>query len=274
MQRAAFDQLARLEAHHWWLRGRRAVYLGLLERCLAGQRPARALDLGCGPGGFLSGLAVLCERVIAADFDGESLVGLAQRELPAHARSRVHVQAAALPFRDGALELVCLYDVLEHLDDDVGALREVRRVLAAGGWLALSVPAYPGLFSNNDRVVGHRRRYTRASLAAALAAAGFELVRNTHANVLLAPLIVPVVLLRKALEATPLVARESRHTNLSWPLPAFVHGILTRVFACELALTGRFDAPFGHSIAAIARRGLEDQAPGAGSSLEPRTRKP
>lgn len=254
MQREAFQQLEALEQRHWWLRGRRAVYLGLLDRCLAGGRPARALDLGCGPGGFLPGLAARCGSVVAADFDLESLAGLAARELPAHARSRVHVEARALPFRDGGFELVCLFDVLEHLDDDLAALREVRRVLAPGGWLALSVPAYPWLFSNNDRVVGHRRRYTRASLRAALGAAGFQLVRNTHANVLLAPLIVPAVLAGKALEATPLVARDSRHTNLSWPLPGFAHALLARVFAAELAFTARFDAPFGHSIAALARR--------------------
>jgi SAM-dependent methyltransferase len=254
VQREAFEQLATLDQSHWGMRGRRAVYLGLLDRARDGRCPARALDLGCGPGGFLSALSARCERVIAADFDTQSLASLAERDLPANARGRVQLGCDALPFCDAAFELVCLYDVLEHLDDDLAALREIRRVLAPGGLLALSVPAYPWLFSNNDRVVGHRRRYTRASLRTVLQRAGFKLVRNTHANVLLAPLIIPVVLASKALEALSRKRRESSHTNLSWRLPRWVHAVLTRIFSAELLFTARFDAPFGHSLAALARR--------------------
>jgi SAM-dependent methyltransferase len=182
VQRKAIEQFARLEGEHWWLRGRRAVYLGLLEHSLAGRRPARALDLGCGPGGFLPGLERLCGAVIAADSDFESLRSV-------DARRRVLTVAESLPFAAESLDLVCAFDVIEHVDD-LCALREIQRVLMPGGTLALSVPAYPWLYSNNDRVVMHRRRYTRKSLAAALEQSGFELVRNTHSNVLLAPLIV------------------------------------------------------------------------------------
>ncbi|HTF87828.1 MAG TPA: class I SAM-dependent methyltransferase [Planctomycetota bacterium] len=247
MRRGAFEQFARLDQDHWWFRGRRAVYLGLLEQVLAGARPARALDLGCGPGGFLPGLARLCERVVAADSDLDSLQALAWDQ-------RVLMGAHALPFADRSFDLVTLFDVIEHLDDDLGALREVNRVLGPKGLVAVSVPAYPWLFSNNDRVAMHRRRYTRKRLAGTLEQAGFEVLRNTHANVLLTPVIVPLTLVSKAVEATPLSRVDSEHTNLSWPLPRFAHHLLARVFASELALTRRFDAPFGHSIAAIARR--------------------
>ncbi len=254
MRREAFEQFASLDRDHWWFRGRRAVYLGLLDRVLEGKLPARALDLGCGPGGFLPGLVSRCASVIAADTDLESLSALATQDSPAPSAARVASAAEKLPFRAWSFELVCLFDVLEHLDSDVEALREVHRVLAPGGLVAISVPAYPWLFANNDVVAMHRRRYTRAMLAAALDAAGFEIVRNTHANVLLTPLIVPLALLGKAIEATILRKRTSRHTNLSWPLPRFAHSALAKIFAAELLFTKRFDAPFGHSIAAFARR--------------------
>jgi SAM-dependent methyltransferase len=247
VQREAYDQFARLDRDHWWFRGRRAVYLGLLRRALSGSRPARALDLGCGPGGFLPGLEQLCERVFAADSDFESLSA-------ARAEVRVLLGAQALPFAAASFDLVCCFDVIEHLDDDAGALREVQRVLGPGGLLALSVPAYPWLYSNNDRVAMHRRRYTRGRIADTLRASGFEIVRNTHANVLLSPLIIPLSLVGKAFEATPLTQGASQRTNLSWPLPRFAHAALAAIFASELALTRRFDAPFGHSIAAIARK--------------------
>lgn len=254
MQREAYEQFARLDQQHWWFIGRRAVVLGLLERALAGRRPARALDLGCGPGGFLPGLAQRCEHLVAADSDFQSLVTLAPRESASSAPNRVLLGAQALPFAGGSFELVCLFDVIEHLDDDLGVLREVHRILAPGGLVALSVPAYPWLFSNNDRVAMHRRRYTRATLAGALGEAGFELVRNTHTNVLLAPLILPWTLVTKAIEATPLARKDSQRTNLSWPLPRWAHAALARIFASELLFTKHFNAPFGHSIVAIARK--------------------
>ena len=247
MQREAFEQFARLDRDHWWFCGRRAVYLGLLEHALAGLRPARALDLGCGPGGFLPGLSKLCERVVAADPDLDSLRAIG-------AEQRVQSNASNLPFAAESFELVCLFDVLEHLEDDLAALREVQRVLKPGGLVMLSVPAYPWLFSNNDRVAMHRRRYTRTSTRRALEQAGFEVLRNTHSNVLLAPLIILFTLTAKAFEATALAQRDSTRTNLSYRLPRFAHALLFRTFASELVFTRRFDARFGHSIAAIARR--------------------
>ncbi|HUR29239.1 MAG TPA: methyltransferase domain-containing protein [Planctomycetota bacterium] len=246
MERLAFDQLAELDQRHWWLRGRRAVNLGLLARALE-RRPENVLDLGCGPGGFLPGLAQLGRKVIAADSDFESLAALA-------GHPRVQTVAEKLPFVAESFDLVCAFDVVEHLDDDVRALREVHRVLKPRGLVALSVPAYPWLYSNNDRIVMHRRRYTRKRLGAALEESGFEILRNTHTNVLLAPLIVPMALGIRALEAAGLTNTDASKTNLSWPLPRFAHDVLARIFAAELVFTARFDAPFGHSIAAIARK--------------------
>ena len=80
-----------------------------------------------------------------------------------------------------------------------------------------------------------------------------QVERNTHANVFLFPLILPIVLMIKLLELV-VTPKDSEHTNLSWPIPGFVHGILHGIFAAELPVTRRFDWPVGHSIAAIARR--------------------
>jgi SAM-dependent methyltransferase len=254
VQREAFEQFTRLEADHWWFRGRRTVYLGLLRHVLRGARPERALDLGCGVGGFLPGLAKVAERVVPLDFDLESAVHVSARDLPREVERPILSTANALPFADQSFDLVCLFDVLEHLDDDRAAVREVVRVLKPGGIAIASVPAYPWLYSNNDRVAGHRRRYTRATLADALRSAGLDVERNTHANVLLFPAIAAVLLCAKAWEAAFLQKRESAHTNLSWPLPRPVHSLLHACFAAELPFAARFDLPFGHSILALARK--------------------
>src|SRR5262245_50092109 len=246
----AYQQLQELEHSHWWFRGRRSVYFGLLRHHLDGRRPARGLDLGCGMGGFLPGLAEHCAAVFESDYDRASLVHCARRGF----RRGVIADGYALPYADACFDLVCLFDVLEHLQDDRRALGEVARILRPGGLVIASVPASQFLFANNDRVARHFRRYTRRTLRAAFEQAGLAVERNSHSNIFLFPLILPAVLAIKALEA--LIPRRvaSDHTNLSWPIPGFVHSLLAGVFAAELPFTRRFDWPAGHSIVAIARR--------------------
>ena len=254
MEPLAFEQFETLERNHWWFRGRRRVYLGLIERHLGGTPIERALDLGAGAGGFLPGLARLARRVWPADSDPRSLAACGRRELPANVAAPIRSSCEALPFEDSSFDLVCLFDVLEHIDDDIACLREVRRVLRPGGSLFASVPAYPALYSGNDRIADHKRRYTRSCLANALEQAGLGIERNTHTNVLLFPLILPAVLATKTWELAFERGQQSKRTNLSWPLPGFAHALLYRAFAAELPLSARIDLPLGHSIAAIAKR--------------------
>jgi SAM-dependent methyltransferase len=93
----------------------------------------------------------------------------------------------ALPFPDGEFDLAVCLDVLEHLDDDRGALAELRRVVRAGGALVVTVPAHPRLWSRHDEANHHRRRYTRPTLRAAAEAGGWSVRRLTHFNSLLLP---------------------------------------------------------------------------------------
>ena len=248
METAARELLGDLDGHHWWLRGRRHVYTGLLRHHLGGRPLRDVLDAGCGAGGFLAPLRSLGARVVGADAEPEALRLSAARHAPL-----VRARCERLPFADASFDLVCLFDVLEHLDDDRAAVREAARVLRPGGLLFASVPAYPFLFSDNDRVSHHRRRYTRRSLARTLDAAPLEIQRLTHANVLLFPLILPTSLLIQAWERLHR-GRQVRHTNLGLPLPRVLHELLYKAFAAELPLGKRMDWPAGHSIALLARK--------------------
>lgn len=251
MDANAYRQFLELERTHWWFRGRRSVYFGLLKHELAGERPALALDLGCGMGGFLPGLDELCERVFPSDISVESLV---------HCRERGFAEGVcssgyALPYADESFDLVCMFDAIEHIPDDHQVMREVARILRPGGRILVTVPAYPLLYANNDRIAQHERRYTRGALRAVFEGAGLDVERNSHANVFLFPLILPAVLAIKAMEKLfSKKAEESDHTNLSWPFPGWLHDLLHGIFAAELPFTRRFDWPAGHSIIAIARK--------------------
>ncbi len=250
MEANAYRQFLELEDSHWWFRGRRTVYFGLLRHHLQGLRPARVLDLGCGYGGFLEGLAQIGATVHQSDISVESLAHCAERGFPRGVVSSGY----ALPYADGVFDLVCLFDAIEHIPDDERVMREVARVLRPGGLVLVTVPAYQFLYANNDRVAQHQRRYTRGRLAGVFAQAGLSVERNTHSNVFLFPLILPTVLAIKAVETLFPRKLDPEHTNLSWPIPRFVHDALHAVFAAELPFTRRFDWPAGHSIAALARK--------------------
>lgn len=78
-------------------------------------------------------------------------------------------EVTSLPFADGAFDLVCALDIIEHVDDDDGALSELSRVAASGAELLISLPLHPELWTSFDDFVGHKRRYEPAHLLSKLA---------------------------------------------------------------------------------------------------------
>jgi SAM-dependent methyltransferase len=147
-------------------------------------------------------------------------------------------------------DLVTAFDVVEHIADDVAALRMFRRVLAPGGRLVLTVPAFPVLWSQHDDYSGHHRRYRRAGLARALhAAGGFQVDRITYFNTLLFP---PALVARVAERVLRPQREERSDPYLAVPARP-VNDLLCRIFAAERGLLRRRDLPFGVSLAAACR---------------------
>jgi SAM-dependent methyltransferase len=173
-------KLAELEDEHWWYRERRH----LLARELRGLRPGTALDVGAAGGGNTRVLRRLGWNAIALEYGAEGAGVARERGL-----SSLRGDATALPVADGSLDLVVAFDVLEHLDDDDAAVREVRRALRPGGRYLVAVPCDPRLWSAHDEAVGHVRRYTRATLTSLLARGGFAIGPVRSWNVLLRPVV-------------------------------------------------------------------------------------
>jgi SAM-dependent methyltransferase len=92
--------------------------------------------------------------------------------------SAVLAQVSSIPFADASFDLVCACDIVEHVDDDDGALAELSRVAAAGADLLLSVPLHPAHWTAFDEMVGHRRRYEPRRLVALLSDHGFAVERS------------------------------------------------------------------------------------------------
>ncbi|HTR89306.1 MAG TPA: class I SAM-dependent methyltransferase [Solirubrobacteraceae bacterium] len=220
-------QTHRAEDRHWWYRGRRTV----LERVIGDLRlPARAriLDAGCGSGRNMVDLA-RHGTVTGIELSSTS-VELARERKVGEVMEGSLLQ---MPFESGSFDFGASLDVIEHLEDDVGALRELRRVIAPGGTLLITVPAYQWLWSGHDVINHHHRRYTRRSLAAAAERAGWESVRTTYFN----SLLLPVAIVLRVLER---FSRKPTESSLDlWVPPEPLNWMLERPMRLEAAVIGR-----------------------------------
>lgn len=131
---------------------------------------ARVLEVGAGQGAMGARLAERFDYT-AVEFDPTSAVVAAQRIEPRGGRV-VHGDLHASDLGAG-FDAVCAFEVLEHLEDDVAALRDWWARLRPGGRVVLSVPAWQHRFTITDTHVGHHRRYDPPVLADRLAEAGF-----------------------------------------------------------------------------------------------------
>lgn len=131
------------------------------------------LEVGAGLGEFASQLTGL-ERLVVTDVDPAAVASMAARfaDRPEVEARQLDLGAAALPDVGAPVSTVVAINVLEHIEDDAGALRALAGLVEPGGRIVLWVPAYMQLYGEFDRLVGHVRRYTPATLRAAVVAAG------------------------------------------------------------------------------------------------------
>lgn len=244
MRREEIQALDRLETTYWWHIGRRAVIRGLLRGFVALPKDALILDLGCGTGRNVALLGAF-GRALGADPSPDALriahgLGLAGRLVGAHAER--------LPFRDGAFDLVTVLDLLEHLEDDLAGLVEMRRVLKPEGFLLAAVPAYRFLWSEHDEALGHRRRYVASELHQKLNAAGYAVVKRTYAITFAFPLILAFRIWRG------LFPRAGRLRASYVLLPAWLNAVFSSLLSLEARLMRAMNLPLGTSIFVVARR--------------------
>jgi len=160
----------RVRVHPWW-RSRTKLARWIL-RSEGIFPPAPLLDAGCGWGSTYLSLEAEGYRVTGSDISRQML-----ERLDSPQRRLAVCDLTRAVRREETFAALLAMDVLEHIDDDAAAARQLNGFLRPGGLLLLSVPALPELFSEFDAIQGHRRRYTAASLRSLLDTAGFGSVR-------------------------------------------------------------------------------------------------
>ena len=241
MERKVYDQMAKLDAKHWWFTARRRILDSVIERVVRPPAGAPNQELGAGTGHNLGMLSRFGE-VEASELDPIA------RDLASERLGRPVVEAA-LPdlsmFPADSYDLVALLDVLEHVPDDKGSLHAIQKLLKPGGALLLTVPINPWMWSAHDVAHHHHRRYRKQEIRKLAEAAGYSIDLLSPFNSLLFPPIAAVRLLGK------LTGKDDSDDAMPSPV---VNKVLDSVFGLERGLIGRLPMPFGVSLVAVLRR--------------------
>jgi SAM-dependent methyltransferase len=247
MDRVIYERMAATQELHWWFAGRRQILNHLLHSLQLSPKSS-ILEVGCGTGANIPMLR---------DFGSVAAV-----ELDAVSRERVRATMNAdvaagslpddLPYADRKFDVICLFDVLEHVERDQEALCVLRKRLAPNGLLIITVPAYQWLYSSHDAQHHHYRRYTARQVRTMAKAAGLRPTRVGYYNTLLFPLALVRRLAEKLLNLPP---------SDDSTLPAsLLNHLLHRVFSLEAGYIRRWFFPFGLSVIGLFHAG-EDVHP-------------
>ena len=241
---AYFAHLYSLETHNYWFRARNALLTWALRKYF---RTARMfLEIGCGTGFVLAGVARAMPQltVHASEVSSSGLPFAAQR---APRAELFQMDARAIPFAEH-FDVIGLFDVLEHIEEDAAVLAQAHRALRCGGGLVITVPQHPFLWSQYDEHAHHVRRYAARELRAKVLQAGFRVVMMTS----FVSLLLPLMMLSRRRQRRPAADYD---VLADLRVGGITNFVLESILAIERALIRigiRF--PAGGSLLLVARR--------------------
>jgi SAM-dependent methyltransferase len=248
-----FQQLAKIEDRHFWFRARNRLIFEITRKLTSGRDPGyRVLEVGCGTGNVLRVLRQACPdgTVVGLELWLDGLRFAQQRSRGPLVQGDVRNSPFGKPF-----ELIGMFDVLEHIPEELETLVALREALAPGGRLMLTVPAHQYLWSYFDEAAQHCRRYSSREIRARLIEAGFEVEFLSQFMTCTFPIVWlfrKIATRRRASgseDAKTLALREFRVVPV-------INGLLTAMLRLETFWLNRgWRLPIGTSLIVIARKG-------------------
>ena len=237
-----YKTLHEIQERHWWYAARRQILSSVLDdEVKKGIPEGKLYDLGCGVGANLPILSRF-GKVVGVDGSPEAVKFC-------HSRGFSDVTLGDLNrldnLQEGSANVVVLADVIEHLEDEGPCLTAAHRLLAPGGVLLITVPAFMFLWSPADDINHHQRRYTEGSLRSVVGKL-FDIERTTYFN----SFLFGAVLAGRVVEK--LLSRGG--DDMAHVPPGPINSILRAVFAAETPFVRKAHLPFGVSILCVARK--------------------
>ena len=247
MREQHYFEIHNAELTHWWYCARRQIVANLITKLATTNRPLQIADIGCGTGASFAMLTRF-GWTVGIDFSPLAL---------SFSRTHGHLQLAAAalpsrPFQSDSFDIVCALDVIEHIENDADAMRELLRICKPNGLVILTVPAYQWLWSSHDDLNEHKRRYTRPQIQALLKDLPMTVERLSYMNILLAP---PVIFYRQIKRLSQCFCKPNKPIRSDDFLPPrLLNWILRKVFAIEASWLTHHSLPFGTSVICAVRK--------------------
>lgn len=241
MDAEAYAQVAEMQFKHWWFEGRRRILGSVISR-LGLPQNSEILEAGCGAG---ANIEMLKHFGTVYGFEPYDFMRELSNKIPA-----VEIADGLLPDKipfGKQFDLVCAFDVIEHVEKDAESLKSLCEVTKPGGYAVFTVPAYMFMWSKHDEMNHHFRRYTAKTFKAALENSGYRIEKISYYNTLLFPAAFCVRMLKSTLKS-------DYKDDLRMPSPACMNTLLTEVFSFERHLLKHLSLPFGLSIIAVCKK--------------------
>ena len=243
MEKEAYKIMDDREEIHWWYLGGGEILRNVIKKYL--KNNMNILDIGCGTGRNLA-LLQSFGKVKGIEYD-ESSVIKAQKKFP-----NIEIKKGELPNKlnlnkDEIFDLITLFDVLEHIEDDRKSLEVLYEYLSENGKLILTVPAFDFLWTKSDEVQFHKRRYRKKELTNLLKNIGYKIEYSSYFNFFLfMPTVMGKILMRFDKYYT--VNKEMKMTN------KYLNKILYFIFKSESYFIPKLKYPFGISVVIVAKK--------------------
>jgi len=240
MREDLFKDILDQEKLHWWHKSKQKLIRLLVEKYVNKKSP-KILDVGCGTGMIIEKLADIA-KMWGVDSHVDAIKICKGKGLNRIKKGK----SEKLPFRNSFFDCLTVLDVLEHTNDSK-SIEEFRRVLKKGGILILTVPGYPWMWSEWDRILGHKKRYTKQTLTRILNKNQFNIVKISY---LYSFLLIPAFLIRRFKERLPLKSYSSDFSiNFG-----FINYLLKYIAKIEIWYLERKNIPFGLTLIAVAEK--------------------
>jgi SAM-dependent methyltransferase len=242
---AADEEARQIEDSLWWLLGRKTIIRKFLHRAGLNQGNIKVMDVGCGSGGVFDVLtefgelygvepsAILARRARARGLARDVFEGdIAKLEITRH------------------VDVITMFDVLEHIEDDVEFLKRIRNLVPEDHLILMSVPACQFLYGEHDSLLHHYRRYSRQTLSRCFSESGYEVINMSYFMFILFPL---VLLERCTDQIMKFLGRKRTKVNIGDNVNPFIGKFLTQTLALEAILSNIMSFPIGLWLFALIR---------------------
>ena len=234
----------RAEATHFWFRGFRHFIAPLIHELAAGRRDLRVIDCGCGTG---HNLRLLAPYGPAVGFDLTPFGASASRRA---GFATVRADITRIPFASQTFDIATSFDVLQCVEGDEAAVREMARIVRPGGAVMLTLAAFDFLHGDHAEVWKEVRRYTPARARRLLGQAGLRTERVSFTFASTFPLMLAV---RVAQRMRRSFRPPRPDSDIAVP-PAPINSILSALLGAEASVARHVRMPIGSSLVVVGRK--------------------